>query len=225
MCFQQKKDERVPLRNLQIGNFCYIISSTVSHYQPFIILSFSVSVCLSLITPSSEFKRNLFTENAMILSAVLFHTWHRYFVSSNKRSYTGNSIGISLPKNAIPSDFPCFCRSGFTKVTLTLLETNRTARRGTARQAISQQSSQLTDRERFVHERAFRLPVVWWWHPSRQEPSGAVSRFCLQVSCLSLQRPERNSCWICGIQSDVIVNSVVGECQSIPPVCEVYPLL
>jgi len=52
-------------------------------------------------------------------------------------------------------------------VTLTLLETNRTARRGTAqhgtvRQAISQKSSQLTDRESPVDERAFRLPVGWW---------------------------------------------------------------
>jgi hypothetical protein len=166
----------------------------------------------------------------MINSAVLFHTWYSYFLSTKKWSYTDKSKGISLPKNTIPSEFPCFCRSGSTKVTLTLFETNRTARRGTAqhgtaRSSISQQSSQLTDRERFVHDRVFRLPVGWWWHPSRQEPFGTVSRFCLLFNRLSPQRPEHNSCWICGTRSDTIVNSAVGECQSIPPVCEVQPLL
>jgi hypothetical protein len=100
-----------------------------------------------------------------------------------------------------------------------------TTRHGTARPAISPQSPQLTDRESFVDERAFRLPVGWWWHPSRQEPYGAVSKFGLLVSRISPQRPKHKPRWICGVQSDIIVNSAVGECHSIPPVCEVYPLL
>lgn len=96
-----------------------------------------------------------------------FHTWKWHFLSSKKWSYTGNNIGISLPKNTIPSEFPFsffflskwIHESDSHAVWNKPYDTTRhgTAQHGTTRPAISQQSSQLTDRERIVDGRAFPI--------------------------------------------------------------------